>query len=68
MGVKNELSSIDESTMGLTSLLLNLQEIKSEPKDRKTQTKKRVVKPKWLIRNIPNGGAKTMEILKDRKK
>ena len=68
MGVKNELPPVDESTVVLTSLLFNLQEINSEPKERTTHTKKRVVKPKWLITNIPDGGANTMEILKDKKK
>ena len=66
MGVKNELSFIDESTMGLTSLLFNLQEINSEPKERTTHTKKSVVKPKWLIRNIPN--VKWGQVLKGSKK
>ena len=54
--------------MGLTSLLLNLLEMNREHRDRPIQTEKRIVKLEWLMRNIPNGGAKAMEILKDRKK
>jgi hypothetical protein len=35
----------------------------SEHSDRPEQTKKRWVKLKWLIRNIPKGGAKAPEIV-----
>jgi hypothetical protein len=59
---------MDESIMGLTSLLLNLLEMNREHRDRPIQTEKRIVKLEWLMRNIPSGGAKAMEILKDRKK
>jgi hypothetical protein len=35
----------------------------SEHKDRPKQTKKRRLKLKWMIRNIPRGGAKAPEML-----
>jgi hypothetical protein len=38
----------------------------SEHSDRPEQTKKRRVKLKWLIRNIPKGGAKAPEIVEAR--
>jgi hypothetical protein len=42
--------------------------MKSEHKDKPEQTKKRRVKLKWLIRNIPRGGAKAPEIVEARLK
>jgi hypothetical protein len=38
----------------------------NEHNERPTQTKKRMVKLKLLIRNIPRGGANVPEMLKDR--
>jgi len=58
----------DVLSLRWTSLPLNLLEMIKEIKERTMQAKKRIVKPKWLIRNIPKGGAKAIEILKDRKK
>jgi hypothetical protein len=37
-----------------------------EHNDRPVQARKRWVKLKWLIRNIPKGGAKALEKLKAR--
>lgn len=65
--MKEELSP-DGLSMRWASPPLNLLEMIKDTKDRTMQVKKRIVKPKWLIRNIPKGGAKAMEILKDRKK
>ena len=45
-------------------LFPKLVEMNREHNDRPKQTKKRRVKPKWLIRNIPRGGAKALERLK----
>ena len=59
---------MEESFNGMTSLLLNKVVMKSEHKDKPEQTKKRRVKLKWLIRNIPRGGAKAPEIVEARLK
>ena len=59
---------MDESTEGALSLFPNLTHMNKEHRDSAVQTQKRRVKPKWLISNIPNGGAKAREILKERKK
>ena len=59
-------SSMGESFNGATCLLPNLVEMNREHNDRPKQTKKRRVKLKWLIRNIPRGGAKAPETLKAR--
>ena len=60
--------SMEECPNGATCLLPNRIVINSEHNDRPKQTKKRRVKLKWLIRNIPRGGARALEIVKDRMK
>jgi hypothetical protein len=40
----------------------------SEHNDRPEQTRNKVGKLKWLIRNIPRGGAKALESVKDKVK
>jgi hypothetical protein len=64
--LRKEQSSMEESCNGATCPLPNLLEINSEHNDRHKQTKKRRVKLKWLIRNIPRGGAKAPERLNPR--
>ena len=59
-------SSMRESCDGAHCLLLSLLVMNSEHNDRPKQTRKRRVKLKWLIRNIPRGGAKALERLKDK--
>ena len=56
-------SSTNDFSNKVTCRLLNLLVMKSEHNDRPIQTKKRKVKPKLLIRNIPRGGAKALETL-----
>jgi len=56
-------SSMEESFSGATCLLPSRIVINSEHNDRPEQTEKRRVKLKWLIRNIPRGGAKAPEML-----
>ena len=55
-----------ELSNGLTFLFPNFVVINSEHNDRPVQTKKRMVKLKWLIRNIPKEGAKAKDRLKAR--
>ena len=42
--------------------------MRSEHKDRPEQAKNKMGKLKWLIRNIPRGGAKAPDRVKDRVK
>ena len=55
--LRKKPSSMEESCNGATCLLPNLLVMNSEHNDRPKQTKKRKVKLKWLIRNIPREGA-----------
>jgi hypothetical protein len=64
--LRKKPSSIQEPCNGVPCFLPNLLVMKSEHNDRPVQSKKRWVKLKWLIRNIPKGGAKAPEILKAR--
>ena len=66
--LKKKLSSIEESSDGETCLFPNLLVMNKAHSDRPEQTKKRMVKLNWLIRNIPRGGPRAKEILKPRKK
>ena len=61
-------SSMEETWNGATCLLPNRWVIKSELNERPKQTKKRIVKLKWLIRNIPREGAKAAETFEARVK
>ena len=63
--LRKKPSSIEECNE-VPCFLPNLLVMKSEHNDRPVQNKKRRVKLKWLIRNIPKGGAKAPEILKAR--
>ncbi len=62
------ITSLDGFTVGTLSLFPNLTHMNREHRESKVHTQKRRVKPKWLISNIPSGGAKAREILKERKK
>jgi hypothetical protein len=64
--LSKKLTSVEKSCKGATCLLPNRLVINNEHKDRPEQTKNRRVKLKWLIRNIPRGGARALEIVKDR--
>ena len=66
--LKMKSSCRDRSSNGSTFLLLNRVVKKREHRDKPKQNKKRGVKPKRLMRNIPKVGARAKEILKDRKK
>ena len=57
-------SSMGELSDEAICLFPNLVEMNRAHNDRPKQTKKRRVKPKWLIRSIPRGGAKALETLK----
>jgi len=57
-------SSIEEFSNGAICLFLNLREINRVHNDRLKQTRKRWIKLKRLITNIPRGGAKAPERLK----
>jgi hypothetical protein len=64
--LRKKLSSMDELSDGATCLFPNLWVMNREHNDRPVQARKRWVKLKWLIRNIPKGGAKALEKLKAR--
>ena len=66
--LRRELSSLECSCNGTICLFSNGWVMKSENKDRPEQTRNRMGKLKWLIRNIPRGGAMALEIVKDRVK
>ncbi len=66
--LRKKPSSLEESCNGATSLLPNLWVINSEHNDRLKQSKKRKLKLKWLIRNIPREGPKAPARLMPRKK
>ena len=61
-------SSMEQFCNGATCLLPNLLVMNREHNDRPEQTKKRKVKLKSLIRNIPMEGPKAPEMLKARVK
>ncbi len=62
-GLSKKPSSRTDFSGSVTCRVPNLLVMKSEHKDRPIQVKKREVKPKLLIRNIPKGGAKALETL-----
>ena len=66
--LRKKPSSMGESSNGTTCLLPNLLVINREHNDIPKQTKKRRVKLKWLIRNIPKEGARAKEKLGASKK
>jgi hypothetical protein len=61
-------SFLEGFTKGVMGLLPNRLVMTSEHNDKPEQTKKRKVKLKWLIRNIPKGGAKAPEMVEARVK
>jgi hypothetical protein len=63
-----KLLAMEESSNGETCLLPNLLTMKKEPTDRPRQSRKRVVKSKRLMRNIPKEGPKAREIFRARRK
>ncbi len=62
-GLSKKPSSRTDFSDSDTCRVPNLLVMKSEDKDRPIQVKKRKVKPKLLIKNIPKGGAKALETL-----
>jgi hypothetical protein len=66
--LRRKPSSAEESSSGATCLFPNLLVMNREHNERPTQTQKRMVKLKWLIRNIPKEGARAKEILGASKK
>ncbi len=56
--LRKKLCSTGKSCNGATCFFPNLFVMNNKHNDRPKQTKKRRVKLKWLIRNIPRGGAK----------
>ena len=61
--LRKKPSSMEGSCNGATCLLPNLLVINREHNERPEQTKKRRVKLKWFIRNIPREGPKAPEML-----
>ncbi len=59
---------VEESSSGVTSLLVSLFVISSEHNDRPRQTKKRRVKLKRLTRNMPMEGASAPAVVMARVK
>jgi hypothetical protein len=65
--IKKRLTVKDVSN-GATGLSPNLLIMKKETKDNPRETRKRVVKSKRLIRNIPREGPSAKEIFRARRK
>ncbi len=61
-------SFAEEFCGGETSVFSNWLVMAREHKEKAKQAKKRTVKLKWLIKNIPKEGTRAREILGDNKK
>jgi hypothetical protein len=64
--LKKGSSCLEESAAGSICLFLSRVVRKSEPRDIPRQTKKRRLKLKALMKNIPKAGAKAKDMLKAR--
>ena len=62
------LLAVEASSNGTTCLRSSLLVTNKELEDRPKQTKKKRVKLKWLIKNIPKEGPRAKEIFMDRRK
>ncbi|OGQ13303.1 MAG: hypothetical protein A2026_15075 [Deltaproteobacteria bacterium RBG_19FT_COMBO_46_12] len=65
---RKERSSVSGASGAFSPLFFNRVEKKREHRERAAQTRKRKVKLKRLIRNIPKEGASAKAKLKERKK
>ena len=66
--LRKKPSSVEAACKGAVCFPANWFVTRSEQKDRPKQTKKRMVKLKWLIRSIPMAGAKAEAKVMDSEK